>query len=86
MVSIQDLTIDTASDITYVSLLFFKRHPILYEALIEPVPPSFMSLSAANGSPLEMMGFIKLSVTLCDISRCIDALVIPSLGPELDIT
>ena len=41
-----------------------------------------MSLSAANGSPLESMGFIHLSVTLGDTGRRIDALVIPSLGPD----
>ena len=41
-----------------------------------------MSLSAANGSSLEMLGFIKLSLTLGDITRRIDALVIPSLEPD----
>ena len=41
-----------------------------------------MSLSAANGSSLEILGFIKLSLTLGDITRRIDALVIPSLGPD----
>ena len=80
--SVPDLTIDTACDITCVSLLFLKRHPTLHKAQIEPVPPSCMSLSAANGSPLEITGFISLSVTLGDITRRIDALVIPSLGPD----
>ena len=41
-----------------------------------------MSLSAANGSPLEIMGFSNLSVALGDITPRIDALVIPSLGPD----
>ena len=41
-----------------------------------------MSLSAANGSPLEIMGFVNLSGTLGDITRRIEALVIPSVGPD----
>ena len=41
-----------------------------------------MSLSAANGSSLEILGFINLSLTVGDITRRIDALVIPSLGPD----
>ena len=41
-----------------------------------------MSLSAANGSSLEILGLIKLSLTPGDITRRVDALVIPLLGPD----
>ena len=40
-----------------------------------------MSLSAANGSSLEILVFTKLSLTLGDITTRIDELVILSLGP-----
>ena len=43
-----------------------------------------MSLSAADGLPLEVMGFIELSNTSGDMSRRVDALVVPSLGPDYD--
>ena len=79
--AVSGLTVDSASDITCVSLLFLK-HPTLCKARVETVPPSCMSLSAANGSSLEILGFIKLSLTLDDITRRIDELVIPSLGPD----
>ena len=62
--------------------LFLKQHPTSCKARVETVPPSCMSLSAANGSSLEILGFIKLSLTLGDITRRIDALVIPSFGPD----
>ena len=41
-----------------------------------------MSLSAANGLPLEVMGFIELAITLGDSTHRIDALAILSLGPD----
>ena len=41
-----------------------------------------MSLSAANGLPLEVIGFVELAITLGDITRRIDTLVTPSLGPD----
>ena len=41
-----------------------------------------MSLSAANGSSLDILGFIQLSLTLGDITRRIDVLVILLLGPD----
>ena len=40
-------------------------------------------LSAANSLPLEVIiGFIELTITSGDITRRIDALVIPSLEPD----
>ena len=41
-----------------------------------------MSLRAANGSPLEVLRFVSMQITLGEISRLVDALVIPSLGPD----
>ena len=52
------LTVDSASEITCVSLLFLKQHPTLRKDPIEPVPPSCKFLSAANGSSLEILGFL----------------------------
>ena len=37
------LTVDSASDITCVSLLFFKQHQTLCKARVGTVPPSYMS-------------------------------------------
>ena len=76
------MTIDTASDVTCVSLSFLKRHPSLSFAQLEPVPSSCLSLSAANGAPLTILGFLSFTVKLGDLSRRIDALVVPSLGPD----
>ena len=80
--AVSGLAVDSTSVITCVSLLFFKQRPTLCKARVEAVPPSCMSLSAANGSSLEILGFIELSLTLGDITCRIDALVIPSLGPD----
>ena len=44
--------------------------------------PACISLRAANGSPLSVLGFVRLSISLGDITRRIDALVLPSLGPD----
>ena len=41
-----------------------------------------MLLRAANGSPIQVLGFVTLRITLGDVSRSVDALVIPSLGPD----
>ena len=80
--AVSGLTVDSTSDITCVSLLFLKQHPTLCKARVETVPPSCMSPRAANGSSIEILGIIKSSLTLGDITRRIDALVIPSLGPD----
>ena len=80
--AVSGLTVDSASDIPCGSLLFSKQHPTLCKARVETVPPSCMSLSAANGSSLEILGFITLSLTLGDVARRIDALDIPSSGPD----
>lgn len=82
-VSVQELTIDTASDVTCVSTSFLERHPTLSFALMEPVPPSSrMQLRTANGGPLNVLGFISFTVKLGDVSRRVEALVVPSLGPD----
>ena len=41
-----------------------------------------MSLRAANGSPIQVLGFVTLQITLGDVSRSVNAWVIPSLGPD----
>ena len=41
-----------------------------------------MLLRAANGSPIQALGSVTLRVTSGDVSRSVDALVIPSLGPD----
>ena len=64
------------------SLLYLKQYATLSKARVETVPPSCMSLSEANGSLLEVLGCIKLFLTLGGITCRFDALVIPSVGPD----
>jgi len=42
-----------------------------------------MNLSGPNGSPMQILRFISFTVVrLGEISRRVDALVVPSLGPD----
>ena len=79
---VREMTIDTASDVTCVSLSYLKRHPTLSFAHLEPIPSSSMNLSGPDGSPMQILGFISFTVRLGTISRRVDALVVPCLGPD----
>lgn len=49
---------------------------------IYPVPESPVKLAAANGSRMEILGFIRFDLQLGDVTRTVDALVISALGPD----
>ena len=65
-----------------VALTFLKAHPTLGKCRLKTVPPARMLMCAANGPTLQVLGFVTLRITLGDVSRLVDALVIPSLGPD----
>ena len=74
--SVPAITGDTTRDEACVALSLLKNHPTLQKARLKKVSPACMSLRAANGSPLEVLGFVSMQITLGEISRLVDALVI----------
>ena len=46
------------------------------------VPPKAINLRSADGSQLEILGYIRLMRTLGDIILPVDALVSPKLKPD----
>lgn len=79
---VSNITVDTATDVSVVSLPWLQSHPTLRNAPLKPVPPAAVSLRAANGSPVEVKGFIDFPIRLCGMTRTVTALVVPSLGPD----
>ena len=63
-----------------MAFYFVKRHPVLKNEPIHPVPPAVVALKAANGS-LEIIGFIRFDLQLGDVTRPVEALV-SSLRPD----
>ena len=57
-------------------------HPTLRSVTIQPVPPTAVALQAANGSSLNVLGFVVFSLTLGTITHDVEALVVPSLSPD----
>ena len=81
-VPITPLTIDTASDIACISQSLFDEQPNLSRPTVQPVPPDVLSLRAANGSPITILGFMTFELTLGDQTRKVDAVLVPTLGPD----
>lgn len=79
---VENITIDTATDVSVVSLGWLKSHPSLREIPHKSVPRTAVALSAANGSPINVFGFLDFSLTLGGMTRHVTALVVPSLGPD----
>ena len=78
------ITVDSATDVSS-SHAWLMPHPTLRSVNIQPVPPAAVASRAANGSPLNVLGFsIIFSLTLSTIKHDVEALVVPSLGPEFD--
>ena len=77
-----DLTIDTAADVPCISASFIKSHPKLQHLPLKPVPPGAIQLNSADGSALEILGYIRFNLTLGDITLPVEALVLPNLGPD----
>ena len=75
------ITVDTATDVSVVSHAWLMSHPALRSVTIQPVPPTAVALRAANGSSLNVLGFVVFSLTLGTITHDVEALVVPSLGP-----
>ena len=46
------------------------------------IPPTAVALRAANGSPLNVIGFVVFSLPLGTITHYVEALIVPSLGPD----
>ena len=79
------VTVDTATDVSVVSHAWLMSHPTLRSVNIQPVPPvppTAVALRAANGSPLNVVGFVVFSLTLGTITHDVEAFVVPSLGPD----
>ena len=77
------LTIDSATDIPYISKTFIDKHEKLRQKRIFPVPPGAISLRSADGSPLEILGYIRFTLELSNKSLPVEALVLPHLGPDV---
>ena len=67
------VTFDTASDVPCVAFSLVKRHPVLKNEPMHPIPPAVVTLKAANGS-LEIVGFIRFDLQLGDTTRPVEAL------------
>ena len=76
------VTVDTASDAPCVAFSFVKRHPTLKNEPIHAIPPAVLTLKAANGSVMEIRGFIRFDLQLVDVTRPVEALVISSLRAD----
>ena len=76
------ITVDTATDVPVVSHAWLMSHPTLRSVTTQPVPPNAVALRAANGSSLNVLGFVVFSLNLGTITHDVEALVVPSLGPD----
>lgn len=79
---VDNITIDTATDVSVVSHEWLKSHPTLRRVKLKRVPPAAVALSAANGSAINVLGFVDFSLTLGGSTCTVTALVVPSLGPD----
>ena len=77
------LTIDSATDIPCISKTFIDKHEKLRQKCIFPIPPGAISLRSADGSPLQILGYIRFTLKLGTKSLPVEALVLPHLGPDI---
>ena len=77
------LTIDSATDIPCISKTFIDKHEKLRQKCIFPIPPGAISLRSADGSPLQILGYIRFTLKLGNKSSPVEALVLPHLGPDV---
>lgn len=59
-----------------------RQHKTLKNTEILPVPPGAINLRSADGSPLKLKGYARFELTLGEITLPVEALVLPSLGPD----
>ena len=79
------LTIDSATDIPCISKTFIDKHEKLRQKCIFPIPPGAISLRSADGSPLQILGYVRFTLKLGNKSLPVEALVLPHLGPDVMI-
>ena len=77
------LTIDSATDIPCISKTFIDKHEKLRQKCIFPIPPGAISLRSADGSPLQILGYIRFTLKLGNKSLPVEVLVLPHLGPDV---
>ena len=49
---------------------------------MKPVPAGAIQLNSADGSALEILGYIRFNLTLGEITLPVEAFVLPNLGPD----
>ena len=76
------LTIDSATDIPCIAQIFIRNHAKLLYNRVIPLPPGAMSLCSADGTPLKILGYIRLALKLDSKYLPVEALVLPHLGPD----
>ena len=76
------LTIDSAKDIPCIAKTFIDDHEKLLHKRIFPLPPGAISLHSADGTPLEILEYIRFTLKLDNKSLPVDALVLPHSGPD----
>ena len=76
------LTIDTATDVPLVSCNYLQHHPVLRNRKIHKVPQDAVQLRSANGSRMQILGFVSFDLTLGSHTRRVECFVTPSLGPD----
>lgn len=79
---VDDVTVDTATDVPCISAEFIRRHSMLRDHNILPVPPHAINLRSADGSPLSVAGYMRFMLTLGETTLPVEAFVLPSLGPD----
>lgn len=60
-VPVEDTSIDTASDVPYISARFVRKHPTLSRNEVLPVPPGAVNCRSSDGLPLKVFGLIAES-------------------------
>ena len=53
-VPVENITVDTATDVPVVSLAWLRSHPTLRTVPLKPVPPAAVALRAANREPINV--------------------------------
>ena len=77
------VTIDTAADAPCVSVKSMQTHLTLKYTEILTVPSGAINLSSADGSPLNIFGYIQLHLIFGDFYLPVEALVLPSLASDI---
>ena len=62
---------------------FIDKHEKLRQKCIFPIPSGAISLRSEDGSPLQILGYVRFTLKLGNKSLPVEALVLPHLGPEV---